>query len=508
MKEKVFLMGFVLITLSFLLPQELVQTRAQPYVVPFWNYQVEDQVNAVSISSDGKYIAMGSWDNNVYLFNIFGELIWQYKTISAVDSVALSADGSYIVAGSSNIFLFNNSGDQMWNYRAEYHVTSVSISTDGSYIAAGSLDSNIYLFNNSGDLLWKYKAEDWINCVTISADGNYIAVGSKDNNVYFFSNTGDLIWDYETGNDVTSVSISADGSYVVVGSKDHHIYLFRNSGDLTWKYTANNIVTSVSITPDGSHVAAGSSDVFFFSNLGELIWKNEEISASSVSITPNGSHVATGSNDDNIYLLNRSGEICWSYESGGDVNGIYISSDGNHVVAGSEDNNIYLFLSFPSLFIPCWSQNEVTGSFEGAHDCPFDVIGTASHAYLKICISYHMTVDERYLIQVQILDSTDLMVDNRSMVIVSTTAMAKTEYARTVVRVKSPGNYTIRFLPEGVKKVSYSIVQSEFDNCPTITPVTTTKPTSTPSWSFPMALAMIFTAITFRKIKRRLKKHF
>ena len=73
-----------------------------------WKYETGDWVKSVSISSDGEYIAAGSFDNYVYLFNREGKLLWKYETGDWVWSVSISSDGEYIAAGSNdrNVYLF------------------------------------------------------------------------------------------------------------------------------------------------------------------------------------------------------------------------------------------------------------------------------------------------------------------------------------------------------------------------------------------------------------------
>ena len=75
---------------------------------------------------------------------------WNYTTGDGVDSVAISADGEYIAAGSidRNVYLFDkNSSTPLWSYTAGHYVNSVAISADGEYIAAGSNDDKVYLFD-------------------------------------------------------------------------------------------------------------------------------------------------------------------------------------------------------------------------------------------------------------------------------------------------------------------------------------------------------------------------
>jgi hypothetical protein len=160
----------------------------------------------------------------------------------------------------------------------------------------------------------------------------------------------------------------------------------------------------------------------------------------------------------------------WNYETKDKVISVAISSNGNYVAAGSWDYNVYFFLSFPSQVIPFWSENEITGSFEGTYEVAFEVVCWPDQAHLKISVSYFMTVASTYTIQVQIFDSAESLVASRNLTIMSTSQYIQTEYARTTIKVESPGNYTIKFLPESdTRTINFGIMQSGYDsNPPTI----------------------------------------
>ena len=68
---------------------------------PEFSYTTEGKVWAVAISADGEYIAAGSDDDNVYLFERDSNTpLWDYTTGDDVRSVAISSNGEYIAAGS------------------------------------------------------------------------------------------------------------------------------------------------------------------------------------------------------------------------------------------------------------------------------------------------------------------------------------------------------------------------------------------------------------------------
>ena len=90
-----------------------------------------------------------------------------------VTSVAISADGEYIAAGSwdRKVYLFDkDSSTPLWSYDTEDYVYTVSISADGEYITAGSEDNKVYLFDkDSSTPLWSYETDDGVKAVKLLA---------------------------------------------------------------------------------------------------------------------------------------------------------------------------------------------------------------------------------------------------------------------------------------------------------------------------------------------------
>ena len=74
-----------------------------------WKHKTGGDVNGVSISRDGEYVAAGTRDKYVYFFNRTGKLLWKHKTggrSNSVLSVSISRDGEYVAAGTRNGYVY------------------------------------------------------------------------------------------------------------------------------------------------------------------------------------------------------------------------------------------------------------------------------------------------------------------------------------------------------------------------------------------------------------------
>jgi tetratricopeptide (TPR) repeat protein len=320
-----------------------------------WRRRAGGNFSAASVCADGSFIAAGSDDDQVYLFNREGRLLWKYETGGSVNAVSISADGSFIAAGSddSKVYLFDREGKPLWSYETGDVVEDVSLSTDGSLIAAGSDDDQVYFFNGEGGLLWSYETGDNINAVSISADSSYIAAGSDDDKLYFFDGEGKLLWSYRTAGDINAVSLSADGSLIAAGSDDHKFRFFNREGGLLWSHDTGRNVRAIAVSPDKSLVAAGAENglVYIFNRKEVEFMRSHgtEGDVNAVSVSSDGSYIAAGSDDDKLYFFDREGKLLWSYYAGDNIEAVSLSANGFYIAVGSWKNELgYLLFPFPA----------------------------------------------------------------------------------------------------------------------------------------------------------------
>jgi len=358
-----------------------------------WNHTTGDSLDSVVISADGQYIAAGSEDNKVYLFEQDNSTpLWSYTTNEKMHSVAISADGQYIAAGSFDcrVMLFGReSSSYLWSYAsgAGSLVYSVAISADGEYIAAGTSYDTVYLFGqDSATPLWSYTGEETMLSVAISADGEYIVAGSYDGMVYLFHKDNSTpLWSYSAGDQVWSVDISADGEYIVAGSYDDMVYLFdRDNSTPLWNFSAGGNVRHVAISADGEYIVAGSWDkkiYLFETGSSTPLWNYTTGGwVKSVAISADGEHLVAGSWDNMVYLFDQSNSTpIWNHTTGDWVESVTISADGVNFVAGSKDNKVYFFDYFAptamiSSILPSPTNEEDTTTFNGTGTDPDGII--------------------------------------------------------------------------------------------------------------------------------------
>ncbi|KIK50893.1 hypothetical protein GYMLUDRAFT_234425 [Collybiopsis luxurians FD-317 M1] len=317
--------------------------------------QTKDQVNSVVYSPDGQYVAFGSNDMTVRIWNaqtgvqvgepLKGHTDW-------VMSVAYSPDGQCVVSGS------NDKTVRIWNVQTGVQVgeplkghtewvMSVAYSPDGQYVVS-----------SSDDMTPLKGHTDWVMSVAYSPDGQYVVSSSDDMTV--------RIWNAQTGvqvgeplkghtNPVWSVAYSPDGQYVVSGSTDKTVRIWNAQtgvqvGESMEDHTRE--VQSVVYSPDGQYVVSGSDDgtVRIWNaqtgvQVGEPL-KGHTNPIWSVACSPDGQYVVSGSDDKTVRIWNAQtgvqvgeplkGHTDW-------VMSVAYSPDGQCVVSSSDDMTVRIW---------------------------------------------------------------------------------------------------------------------------------------------------------------------
>jgi WD40 repeat protein len=291
------------------------------------------EVYALSWSPDGQYVASGSGDETVQIWdfargkNILTYCGHRHKVGQGlVQAIMWSPDGKYLVSGSwdKTVRIWDAyTGHTISTFRSYYEVVeAVAWSPDGKYIASGNRNGIAHVWNvTSGKKVRNFLGhcikERNLDVVSLawSPDGKRIASASWDKTVKVWNslkNTGkknDYLIYLGHKAEVNSLSWSPDGSRVASGGRDNVVHVWNSStGELIQTYRLHKgYVVGVAWSPDGSRIASASADrtvhiwdaataklvCVYTGHLGRV---------NAVAWSPDSKHIASASNDKTVQV--------------------------------------------------------------------------------------------------------------------------------------------------------------------------------------------------------------
>ncbi|NYI07570.1 NB-ARC domain-containing protein [Allostreptomyces psammosilenae] len=311
-------------------------------------------VESVAVAPDGTWLASGGSDGVVRVWDRVTGACTATLTghASAVSSVAVAPDGTWLASGGDGVVrvwdrVTGACTATLTSTRGEF---SVAVAPDGAWLASGGSDGVVRVWDRvTGACTATLTGHGGgVLSVAVAPDGAWLATGGSDGVV--------RVWDRVTGactatltghgGGVLSVAVAPDGAWLATGGSDGVVRVWdRVTGACTATLTGHaSAVSSVAVAPDGAWLATGSSDgtvrVWDSRHVGQLpAPAGQAGSVFSVAVAPDGAWLASGGSDGVVRVWDRVTGACTATLTGhgGGVLSVGVASDGSWLATGSSD---------------------------------------------------------------------------------------------------------------------------------------------------------------------------
>ena len=276
-------------------------------------------------------------------------------------AVAVAPDGGWLAAGSSDgVVRIWNVADGRERAALTGHkdwVTAMAVAPDGTWLATGGDDATIRIWDvaDARERATLACGKHRVTAVAVAPDGTWLAASSGDG----------MVWIWDVGErrvrvklashrgTVTSVVVAPDGRWLAAGGADGTVRIWdvADARERAALACGNVRVTALAVAPDGTWLAASSGfreqvriwDVSTWRQRSPLAVRPQSVSA--LEVAPDGSWIVTAGYEGTLRI--------WDVASGheraaltghiGSVTSVATSSDGNWLASASQDRTVRIW---------------------------------------------------------------------------------------------------------------------------------------------------------------------
>ncbi|MGI8977634.1 MAG: WD40 repeat domain-containing protein [Pirellulaceae bacterium] len=265
-------------------------------------------IAALLLANAGNTLVTASEDGAIRTWNTSdGSRVLNISHGAAPTCLAVSADGKFLAAGSADksVKLYNVADGSLSQTIAGHGgaVTAINFSPDNLTLATAAADGQVRIWNLQG-VLQEYipSADNVPTAVTFLPDSRGLAVGGEANLVRIVRRALVRVMDVSPM-PLANVAYSADGNFILTGGADKTVRLWSAADGSQARNFAgqSDAITCVAISKDGTKVFAASADktvrVWNYSDAALLATLLHPAVVRTLGSSPDGLKIASGGDD-------------------------------------------------------------------------------------------------------------------------------------------------------------------------------------------------------------------
>jgi WD40 repeat protein len=315
-------------------------------------------VNSVAFSSDGQYLATGSWDRLVKVWRVANGTLVSSRSDHAqkVNAVAFSPNGQWLASASDDmtVKLYRTSD---WGVERTLTghtnlVLSLAFSPNSARLATGSWDQTTRIWNiPDGSLLFSLPHGSNVDPVAFAPDGKTLASGARDGSIKLWDPERGVLVDTFLGHTalVLTLAFAPDGGMLASGSwyPEYAIKLWAPpsqraspiSGLIATLTNHSSSINELIFTPNGRLISSADTTARFWDALSGrfLAAINAAASVPTMALSPNGQLLALPGANHTVKIYRTSDGVLLQTLVGHtqDITGLAFSHDGTLLASGA-----------------------------------------------------------------------------------------------------------------------------------------------------------------------------
>jgi outer membrane protein assembly factor BamB len=272
-----FILGSLFLFFSYVLPEGVLSNQ--------WKIDIDEYINAYTISSWGQRIAIGTDQGQVFVYDHKGQLIYEKNFKDPIQGLYFSDKGEYLYVKTYNLLMLDIANNSvLWEkFKPNHYVDKFWVFHGGNlgflFSSKTSLGHIFLLTDKKGVTLHEFNLpelyEDFES--DCSPNGKFLFISTEGSDLYHMNLDGMVNWMMRLDPPASKLNyeypiafdINPEGEVVLAysfeqyGKKGHQVVYINDSGEIMWRSDTNQALLKLEFSSDGQKILVNTTDDLF-----------------------------------------------------------------------------------------------------------------------------------------------------------------------------------------------------------------------------------------------------